>query len=144
MVISQSDDKSPLANKNFCTGVIPCAVLFSLLRSWLRAALRRLGKSKSYQPARATLRSLLGAGQPFRIASKRPPTLRRVFVTAQITRGAHYMCGRGSLSAVFLANESYSFIGAIGDLLFARPVAAISSKSSSNKPSVRFWPKAGI
>ena len=72
------------------------------------AALRRLGKSRSYQPARATLRSLLGAGQPVRIVSKRLPTLRRAIATAQITRitrGARYMCGRGSLSAIFLANE---------------------------------------
>src|SRR5207237_8422094 len=100
----------------FCTGVIPCALLFSFLRAWLGAALRRLGKSRSYQPVRATLRSLLGAGQPVRIVSKRLPTLRRAIATAQIGRGARYMCGRGSLSAVFLANERYSDIDRIGPL----------------------------
>jgi hypothetical protein len=50
------------------------------------------------------LRSLLGAGQPVRIVSKRLPTLRRAFAGAN-TRGVRYMCGRGSLSAAFLANE---------------------------------------
>ena len=82
-----------------------CALLFSLLRSWLGAALRRLGKSRSYQPAHAALRSLLGAGQLVRIVSKRLPTLLRAIATAQIGRGARYMCGRGALSAIFLANE---------------------------------------
>src|SRR4026207_1200659 len=42
-------------------------------------------------------------------------------------RGARYMCGRDSLSAVFLANECYSSTSAIGDLFSARP-AAVSSK----------------
>ena len=40
-----------------------------------------------------------------RIVSKRLPILRRAIATAQTTRGAHYMCGRASLSAVFSANE---------------------------------------
>src|SRR5512144_323625 len=103
MVTLQSDDRRPLANI-FLHGVISCALLFSLLRSWLGAALRRLGKSRSYQPAHATLRSLLGA-QPVRIVSKRLPTLPKAIATVRITRDARYMCGRGSLSAVFLANE---------------------------------------
>jgi hypothetical protein len=85
-------------------GVIPCALLFLLLRSWLGAPLRRLDKSRSYQATRATLRSLLGA-QPVRIVSKRLPTLRRAIATAQFGRGARYMCGQGSLSAVFLVNK---------------------------------------
>src|SRR5512144_98326 len=110
MVTLQSDDRRPLANI-FLHGVISCALLFSLLRSWLGAALRRLGKSRSYQPARATLKSLLGAGQPVRIVSKRLPILRRAIAAANSkTRGARYMCGRGSLSVAFLANERYSAI----------------------------------
>src|SRR5207342_941036 len=100
---------------------MPCALLFSLLRSWLGAAPRRLGKSSSYQAARAILKSLLGAGQ-VRIVSKRLPILRRAIAAANSkSRGARYMCGRGSLSAALLANERYSSIGAVGDRLSARP-----------------------
>jgi len=88
---------------SFIAFLVACA-LAGATWAWLGAALRRLGKSRSYQPARATLRSLLGA-QPVRIVSKRLPTLPRVIAMVQITRGARYMCGRDSLSAVFLANE---------------------------------------
>ena len=48
---------------------------------------------------------IAAGAQPVRIVSKRLPTLRRAIATAQFGRGVRYMCGQGSLSAVFLVNE---------------------------------------